>query len=104
MRKNEVKIVNADGQESVVIRSAFDRVWSSRGWTIAEPVAPGEAVADSPQEAELVAGAVAGDPPDSQASAPVVASPASNPARRSAPEATQADGGTGTPESTQTPS
>jgi hypothetical protein len=91
MRKNEVKIVNADGQESVVIRSAFDRVWSSRGWTIAEPVAPGEAV-------------VAGDPPDSQASAPVVASPASNPARRSAPEATQADGGTGTPESTQTPS
>lgn len=94
MRKNEVRIINELGQESVVMRSAFERVWAARGWVEKEIK---QVEADAEAEIAEVESEVANDtgstPPTTTTTPPV---PAAGRLGR--------DGGTGTPESTQTSS
>lgn len=95
MRKNEVRIVSEIGQESVVLKSAFEKVWAARGWVKKEI---DKVEADVEAEIELVESEIAGSTPPPAPAVPPAVPPVA------AARLGKADGGTGTPESNQTTS
>lgn len=71
MAIEQVVAVSPEGARKKMVKSAFDRVWSARGWRLASEVDAEQAAA--PETADAASDAGADDAGEVEATVPVVA-------------------------------